>query len=139
MATIDMQTMRYMNLLDRVAHVKATKCFTYNNTIYFAVSPRAFSQALGIGNRNVKIISEQLGKRIRVIKDTNESEAGVLKFLEAVISPVSFVSLEIKEGMFVLTAGSRERAATLIGRNKVRLEELSTVMQAYFGKALRIV
>ncbi len=139
MATIDMQTMRYMNLLDRVAHVKANKCFIYNNTIYFAVSPRLFSHALGPENRNVKIISEQLGRRIRIIRDANDTESGVSKFIESVVSPVSFVSIELQDNMFVLTAGSRERAATLIGRNKVRLEELSAVMQSYFGKALRIV
>lgn len=139
MATIDMQAMRYMNLLDRVAHVKATKCFTYNNTIYFAVSPKLFSHALGPQNRNVKIISEQLGKRIRIIKDTNDSEVGVSKFIESVVSPVSFVSVELKDDAYVLTAGSRERAATLIGRNKVRLEELSSVMQSYFGKILKII
>ncbi|MEK6846848.1 MAG: hypothetical protein AABY16_01630 [Nanoarchaeota archaeon] len=139
MATIDMQTMRYMNLLFRVAHVKAAKCFVYNNTIYFAVLPKLFSHALGPANRNVRIISDQLGKRIRIIRDTNDDASGVSKFIESIVSPVSFVSLEIKDGSFVLTAGSRERAATLIGRNKVRLEELSKVMESYFGKALKIV
>ena len=139
MATIDMQMMRYMNLLFRVAHVKANKCFVYNNTIYFAVSPKLFSHALGPANRNVKIISEQLGKRIRIIRDANEDVSGVSKFIESIVSPVSFVSLEMRDGLFVLTAGSRERAATLIGRNKVRLEELSKVMESYFGKTLKIV
>ncbi len=139
MATINMQTMRYMNLLFRVAHVKATKCFVYNNTIYFAVSPKLFSHALGPENRNVKIISEQLGKRIRIIRDVKEDVSGVSKFIESVVSPVSFVSLEIQDSVFILTAGSRERAATLIGRNKSRLDELSNVLESYFGKALKII
>ena len=139
MAIINMQTMRYMNLLFRVAHVKAVKCFIYNNTIYFAVSPKLFSHALGPANRNVKIISEQLGKRIRIIRDPNEDVPGVSKFIESIVSPISFVSLELRDDSFVLTAGSRERAATLIGRNKVRLDELSKVMESYFGKTLKIV
>lgn len=139
MTTIDMQTMRYINLLDRVAHVRATKCFTYNNTIYFAVPYKLFSKALGMDNRNVKILSEQLGKRIRIIRDTNDDVIGVSKFVEAVVSPVGFVSIELKDGVYILTAGSRERAATLIGRNKVRLEELNAVIESYFGKAIKIV
>jgi hypothetical protein len=139
MKTIDMQTMRYMNLLDNVAHVRATKCFVYNNTIYFAVSPKLFSIALGNGNRNVSFISQKLGKRVRIIRDVKEDVDSVSKFIESIISPVSFVSVEVHDNMFVLTAGSRDRAATLIGRNKVRLMELSNVLESYFGKGLKIV
>ncbi len=139
MKTIDMQTMRYMNLLDNVAHVRATKCFVYNNTIYFAVSPKLFSVALGNGNRNVSFISQKLGKRVRIIRDVKEGIDGVSKFIESVISPTSFVSIELQDNIFVLTAGSRERAATLIGRNKVRLLELSNVLESYFGKSLKII
>lgn len=128
-----------MNLLDNVAHVRATKCFVYNNTIYFAVSPKLFSVALGNGNRNVSLISQRLGKRVRIIKDVKEDLQGLSKFIEAVVSPVSFVSVELQDNFFVLTAGSRERAATLIGRNKTRLIELSNVVEDYFGKQLKIV
>lgn len=138
MKTIDMQTMRYMNLLDTVAHVHANKCFVYNNTIYFAVTPKLFSRALGMENRNVAMISQRLGKRVRIIKDIEDSSA-ISKFIESVISPVSFVSIELQENTLVLTAGSRERAATLIGRNKVRLLELSGVLESYFGKQLKII
>jgi len=131
--------MRYMNILDNVAHVRATKCFIYNNTIYFAVSPKLFSIALGNGNRNVSFISQKLGKRVRIIRDVKEDVDSVSKFIESIISPVSFVSVEVHDNMFVLTAGSRDRAATLIGRNKVRLMELSNVLESYFGKGLKIV
>mgnify|MGYP001574151095 FL=1 len=131
--------MRYMNLLNDVAHVRANKCFVYNNTIYFAVSPKMFSQALGNDNRNVSFISQRLGKRVRIIRDVSEDISSVSKFVESIISPVSFVSIELQDNIFVLTAGSRERAATLIGRNKVRLMELSAVLESYFGKQLKIV
>ncbi len=139
MKTIDMQTMRYMNLLDSVARVHATKCFVYNNTIYFAVAPKLFSVALGNGNRNVSFISQKLGKRVRIIRDVKDDIGGVSKFIESVIAPTSFVSVEIQDNIFVLTAGSRDRAATLIGRNKIRLLELSNVLESYFGKGLKIV
>ena len=81
MTTIDMQTMRYINLLDRVAHVRATKCFTYNNTVYFAVPYNLFIKAVGPDSRNVRTISEQLGKRIRIIRDTYDNIPGASKFI----------------------------------------------------------
>lgn len=139
MATIDMQTMRYINILARVSGVRARKCFVYNGTIYFAVEPRFISQALGPGGRNIRIISEQLEKRVRIIKDVSDSIRDVQRFVESIVSPVDFISLEFREGMYILTAGSRTRAATLIGRNKVRLEELNKILEDYFGKGLKIV
>lgn len=139
MAIIDMQTMRYINLLERVAHVRANKCFTYNNVIYFAVPYKSFPKAKGRDNQNAKIISEQLGRKVRIIRDSEDDLESVSKFIEAVVSPASFANIEVHDGVYVITAGSRERAATLIGRNKVRLLELSSITQSYFGKAIRIV
>jgi hypothetical protein len=139
MAIINMQTMRYINLFERIARVRATKCFIYNNTIYFAVPPRFFFKANGDQNQAIKILSQQLGKRVRVIRDVNDDINSVGNFVESVVSPASFEGFDLQENIYVITAGSRERAATLIGRNKVRLNELSSIMESYFGKGIRVV
>jgi len=139
MAIIDMQTMRYINLLERVARVRATKCFIYNNTIYFTVPSGVFSRTRGLDSQATKIISEQLGKRIRIIRDSGDDIHSVAQFIEDIVSPAGFASLDIEDGVYLLVAGSRERAATLIGRNKTKLNELNAVMQTYFGKTIRIV
>ena len=134
-----MQTMRYINLLERVARVRATKCFVYNNTIYFTIPSSSFSRARGIDARATREISEQLGKRIRIICDCGDDVHSIAKFIEDIVSPAGFASLEIHDGVYFITAGSRERAATLIGRNKTRLNELNAIMQSYFGKEVKIV
>ncbi|MBS3089301.1 hypothetical protein J4461_00280 [Candidatus Pacearchaeota archaeon] len=132
-----MQTMRYINLLDRASHVKTRKCFPYNNTIIFAV-PKAFvSQAIGPEASHVRAIQEQIGKRIRIIEEAVNIE-DAQHFVEAVVSPINFKSLELKEGEFVLTAGSQSKAA-LIGRNRRREEELKQIVKDTFGIELRIV
>lgn len=137
MATIDMQTMRYINLFDRVARVKTSKCFVYNNTIIFAVPASLISQAIGVGGRNIKYINLQLGKRVKVIGEP----AGIRdigRFIHDVVSPLNFRSLEIKDREVIINAGSHTKAA-LIGRNKVRLAELSQILEDNFGKELRII
>jgi len=139
MAIIDMQTMRYINLFERIARVRATKCFVYNNMIYFAVPPKYFSKANGNNNQAVKMLSEQLGKRIRIIRDADDNLESVARFVESVVSPAGFEDFNLQEGVYVITAGSRERAATLIGRNKVRLNELNSIMEAYFGKEVKVI
>lgn len=137
MATIDMQLMRYINLLDKISRVKTKKCFVYNNVIVFAVRSRDFSRAIGPFGKNIKSIQERLGKKVKIIKEP-EDESDIGRFVEDIVSPITFVSLELKDGVYILTAGVRSKAA-LLGRGKRRLEELKKIVEDNFGKELRIV
>ena len=137
MATIDMQTMRYINLLNKVSNIKTRKCFIYNNTIIFAVPSKLVSKAIGPNGKNVRFLQEKLGKKIKIIKDANNIEEAT-RFVEDIVDPVSFVSLEIKEGNIIITAGIRSKAA-LLGRNKRRYIELSKILEDNFGKELKII
>jgi len=129
--------MRYINLLDRVSRVKTRKCFVYNNIIFFAVPSQMISQAIGPGAINIKRIQDQLGKRVRIVFEPNGTEDAE-NFVREVVSPIKFKSLEIKNGIFILNAGSTSKAA-LIGRNKKRLEELQEIVMNNFGLNLKIV
>ena len=137
MATIDMQAMRYINLLDKASRVKTRKCFLYNNNIIFAV-PRAFmSQAIGPDAANIRFIQDQIGKRIRIIEEAQGPEDAE-RFVSAIVAPVTFKSLEVKEGMFVLAAGPQSKAA-LIGRNRRREDELRQIVKDTFSMDLKVV
>jgi len=132
-----MQTMRYINLLDRTAHVKTRKCFVYNNAVIFAV-PRAFmAKAIGPDAEHIHAIQDKIDKRIRVIEEATGIE-NVQKFVSDVVAPITFKSIELKEGFLVLTAGSQSKAA-LIGRNRRRLIELDQILKDTFGYNLKIV
>ena len=132
-----MQLMRYINLLDRVSRVKTRKCFIYNNAILFAVPRMMMSQAIGPGASNIRILQEQLGKRIRIVSEPKGIEDAP-EFVKEIVSPIRFKSLELKDGVFILNAGSTSKAS-LIGRNKKRLEELSQILKNNFGFDLRII
>lgn len=132
-----MQTMRYINLLNRITHVKTRKCFLYNNTIIFAVPSKMLSKTIGPGGKNIREIQQQLGRKVKVIKEVNDIK-NASKFIEDIVDPVEFVSLEIKENEIIITAGSRNKAA-LLGRNKRRLIELAKIIEDNFDKELRIV
>ncbi|MBS3072165.1 hypothetical protein J4408_04200 [Candidatus Pacearchaeota archaeon] len=105
-----MQTMRYINLLDRASNVKTKKCFVYNNTIYFAVPASLISKAIGPAASNIRRMQENLGKRIRIIPEP-EGIMDAEKFVANIVDPVKFKSLEMKDGMFVLNASSQSKAA----------------------------
>lgn len=132
-----MQKMRYINSLNQVSNVQTSRCFDYNNTIIFAVSRPFMSKAIGIGAKNIRMLQEIFGKRVRIIAEPSGNHDAE-RFVRDVVDPIQFKSLEEKDEGFVLTAGSQNKAS-LIGRNKRRLIELNQIMNDSFGKGLRIV
>lgn len=137
MTTINMQLMRYINLLDKASHVKTMKCFIYNNTIYFAVPRALVSRAVGQGAENIRKLQEQLGKRVRIIAEPSGTEDAE-RFVSDIVNPIKFKSLAFKEGEAVISASTASKAS-LIGRNKRRLEELSQIVKDNFNAELKII
>ena len=138
MTVIDMQTMRYLNLLDQVSHVKTSKCFSHNNTVFFAVNRRDVSRAIGPGAVNVKKIQNSIGMKIRIIKEVKGVEEAK-EFIESIVSPVKIKSIEIKDSQIIITAGNNQNKASLIGRNRRREEELQRIVSDFFGLGVRII
>ncbi|RZD31333.1 hypothetical protein CXT76_00515 [Candidatus Parvarchaeota archaeon] len=138
METINMKIMRYLNLLNEVSRVRTTKCFFYNNTLFFAVPPAKISQAIGPGGNNIKEISRKLRMKIRIMKDAKDLN-DAKRFLEDIVKPLTFTSLEIKDDEIIITAGSRTNRASLFGRYKKRLEELKKITEFSFKKELVII
>ena len=135
--TIEMQDMRHLNLFSKITQVNTRFCFPYNETIVFCVPKPMISKAVGRGGSNIKKLSEILGKRVKIIP-TPRGIVDTKQFIENIVRPVTFNSLDILNNEIVLTAGSQSKAA-LIGRNKRRLLEMQKIVHDFFGKEFRIV
>ena len=135
--TIDMQDLRYLNLFRKMTRISTRFCFPYNNAIVFCVPKPLISKAIGEGGKNVKQISSIIGKRIKIIAVPNGIQ-NAKSFIEDVVSPVTFKSLEVKDNEIILTAGIQSKAA-LIGRNKRRFLEMQKIVKDFFGKEFRII
>lgn len=138
MATIDMQTMRYINLLDSASRVKTRKCFSFNGMVVFAVPKSLVSQAIGPGANNVRKMQEMLGKRIRIIGEASGIEEAE-KFIGEIVSPIKFKSIEVKDGTMFISSGNMQNKAGLMGRNKIRFEELELIVKDTFNLELKII
>lgn len=135
MKTIDMRFMRYLNLFEKVTGVRTKNCFPYNNMLVFCVPFSLVSKAIGEDGRNIKKISEILGKRVKVIPFPPRT---IYEFVCKIIEPLKFKSLEVNEKEVVINAGRQSKAA-LIGRNRARLSELSAILKEYYNKDVKIV
>lgn len=138
MAIIDMQTMRHINLLDRVSNVKTHNCFNYNNNIVFVVPEEFVSRAIGRNAENLRIMQNTLGRRARIVRAPN-GIADAENFLKELIAPGDFKSLEIIDGEMLITAGSMQNKAGLLGREKKRLDELKIIVSSMFNMHVKVI
>jgi len=138
--TINMQDMRYINLLSKISRVRTNSCFRYNQSLIFIVDRRDVSKAIGEDGKNVKEMSEILGKKIKIVGMPNiNNPEEVEKFILAIIHPTVFRGLEITETELIITSGGPQNKAMLLGRNKMRLMELKEVVKQYLKKDLRVI
>jgi len=128
---LDMQFIRYANLFGKVTNIRTNHCFEYNNMIVFAV-PRVFvRKAIGLNNENLKKLSEVLRKKIKIVAIPNGKE-DIENFVSVIVSPVKFKAIDIKDNNAIINANTQSKAS-LIGRNKVRLNEMQNILEQYFG------
>jgi len=135
--TLDMRFIRYLNLFERVMGIRSKNCFFYNNYVIFAVPRSLVSKAIGEKGKNVKKLIPMLGKKIKIValpKSIEDTE----RFISEIVDPVQFKNLEVTQKEIIITAGKQSKAA-LIGRNKVRFNELKKIVEEFFGKDLKII
>ena len=135
--TIDMQILRYINLFGKVSKVSPKHCFVYNSTLIFTVPKAQVQKAIGENSKNLKQVSEIVGKKVKVVAIPNDiTDAG--SFVEVIVSPTEINNVEVEGNVLIINAGPQSKAL-LIGRNKKRLDEMKKIIKEYFGKELKIV
>ena len=127
-----------MNLFSKITKVQTRYCFTYNDTLIFAVPKPKIPQSLGKDNSNLKRISEILKRRIKVVPKPRGIE-DAKTFIQLLVSPVAFKEIEITDKEIIVTAGGVQTKAALLGRNKKRLEEMKTIVKSFFNLDYRVI
>lgn len=134
---IGMQEIRYLNLFEKITRIRPIAFFSYNGHFIFIVPRVMVSKAVGEEGKNVKKVSEIMGKRVKVIsKVSNDSE--IRDFISDIIQPVNFNELQIQGDEILISAGKQVKSA-LIGRDRRRLVELQKICKEYLRKEVRIV
>ena len=134
--TINMQDMRYLNLFEKIMKVRTRFCFPYNQAIVFCVPKPLIAKAIGEKGKNIKQMQDVLGKKIKVVPAPRGIEDAEL-FVKAVVSPITFRELQIKDNEIIVSAGKSK--AALIGRGKRRLQEMDKATKGFFGKEFKII
>ena len=134
---LDMKDLRNLNLFSKITGVNTRYSFSYNNALIFCVPRQFVTKAMGKDSINLKRMNEILKKRIRVIIQPRSIE-DIKPFIEKVINPLKFQSIEIKDNEVIIDAGRMNKAA-LIGREKRRLIEMQKIIKVLFKKDFKII
>ena len=136
--TIDMQDIMHLNLFSQITRIDTRFCMKYNGAIIFCVPKNLLAKAVGEQGKNLRRLSETLGKKIRIIpmpRGIHDARG----FIQTIVKPIMFKDLEIKGNEMIITAGNIQSKAALIGRDKRRLIELEKIVENFFGKELKII
>jgi NusA-like KH domain protein len=129
--TLGMQFIQYMTFFEKLIGLRTVHCFSYNGAINFVIKPKFIARAIGESGLNIKKLSSKLRKKVKIIpapSGIHDAE----KFIATIVHPIKFKKLSIQNKEAIITASPQSRAM-LIGRNKVRLEELQNILKEYFG------
>jgi len=133
-AKLDLDLIYDINLFSKITGVRTKSCFRYNNWLIYVVPAQLMPRALGEKGENVHKIARLLKLKVKVIP-----EATLEPFVKSVIYPMKFKRLSVENNEVSIVAGPNSKAS-LIGRDKVRLEELSGILKDFFAvKSLKIL
>jgi NusA-like KH domain protein len=134
---LEMKFIRYANLFYKITRVRTNHCFEYNNTIVFVVPRKFVARSIGKDNKNLEKLNEIIGKKIKIVA-TPKSREDIENFVSIIIKPVRARTVEIRDNEAIITANIQSKAS-LIGKNKSRLEEMENILGQYFDvKKVRI-
>ena len=134
-AKLDLNSIQCINLFYRITGVRTKNCFEYNNKTIFVVDKHFLQRALGENSQNVHRLSLMLRKRVKVIPYSNMEN-----FVRLVVQPIRFKRILIEsDGQVVINAGMQAKAS-LIGRDKVKLNQLAEILKQNFQvKSVKVV
>lgn len=127
----DMKKIQYMNMFERTCRVKAKTCFYYDKTIVFVVPRHLVAPAIGRDAVNVRMLASRLSRDIKIIA-LPESRADIGHFISVVVSPNRFARISLEQDKLIIYSAPRTKAL-LIGRGKLRLQQLSSALEQFFG------
>lgn len=118
-------------MLERIAGVQVKDSFMdeEEETIYFIVAPGELGKAIGKGGMNIKRLSEELGKRIRI----TEYRDNVLEFVRGFIYPENVAEVMQEGNDILIKDESRKTKSLLIGRGGKNIKLLNRAVKRFFS------
>ena len=127
---LDIKAIQTLNLFEKINKIKAVHCFSYNNAIIFTVKPFDIKR---IRIPQLKFLSKQLGSRIRVMISPKEKSLKELCRFLNFLAPAAYKKISLDGQELLLVIPSTRAKAIFMGREKIKLKQLTNLLERFFG------
>ena len=126
---LDQQLLGLSTIFERLSKARVKDCFKFEETIYFVVATGEMGKAVGKGGSTIKRISQELGKKIRII----EYRDNVASFVRNVIYPLKVEEIIEEDGNLLIKDSNKKIRSLLIGRDGKNLALLDRAVKRFFN------
>jgi hypothetical protein len=127
--TLDIKDIQNINLFEKVTGIKARCCFDYNSVTIFAVPQISIKR---ISGDKFNFLQNKIGKLRIIAMPESQNESDLTSFITNLIYPLTFKRLELNGNELSIYAHPKVKAR-LIGKDKIRLKELSEAIEMFFN------
>jgi len=134
MISYDMETIRLINLFEKLTGAEVKDCFKSDNGLTFVVQPESLGRAIGKGGSNIRRVSEAVRKQVKII----EFNPDPCKFVSNLLFPIKPVSIRQNDAAIVIKAHDVVEKGRIFGREKTNLKRMQDIVSKYFPVELKV-
>jgi N utilization substance protein A len=132
---LDQRLLGYITTFETVTKTEVKDCFVNkNDQVVFVVKQEQGGKAIGKGAVNVKKIERMLQRKIKII----EFNENVVEFVKNAIYPLKSPEITSYEDKVIIKTDTTYLKALLLGRDKLNLKELQSLVSKYFNVKVEI-
>lgn len=125
----DLMLMKYMALFEAHTKTKLKDAFEDSNKfLHFIVSPGMLHKAVGKQGANVKKLTEQLNRKIKIVEFDSERET----FIKRLLFPLKLKSITSEGDIVTVKGVDTETNSRIIGRRASNLRNFEEIVKRYF-------
>ena len=130
MSTIkyDKQTFQIISLFEHITKTKIDDLSVEDDNIIFVLQPGKIKKALGENAKNLKKLTEKLGKKIKLVEKSKD----IKNFIKSYIRPLKVKSITENGDIITLHSQDNKTKGLWIGRNAQNLRKMERITKRYF-------
>jgi N utilization substance protein A len=136
MRKYDLDTIRYMNLFEKVTRARVKDCFFNKERLVFVINHGDIRKALGKNNVNIEKIERLLNRKIKIV----EFNPDLLTFIRNLLMPLRCKDLRQEDDIVIITGPDTKTKGLMIGSKAQNLRATEEIVNKYFKiKEIKVI
>jgi len=136
MRKYDLETIRFINLFEKVTKSRVKDCFQNKERLVFIIIHGDIRKALGKDNVNISKMERLLNRKIKIVEFNPE----VLTFIRNLLMPLRVQDIRQEENIVTITGPDTKTKGLMIGSKAQNLRATELIVNKYFQiKEIKVI